>query len=78
MFGIDVSALSPCPYYNLTSTVVHRNFHDKNMAGVLDIFYSMVKLGKGKHLLERPILSYLAQSFNHPYVAGVTCCNTAI
>jgi len=37
------------------------------MAGVLDIFRSMVMLGKGEHLLERRILSYLAQSFNHPF-----------
>jgi hypothetical protein len=41
------------------------------MVGVLDIFVSMVNRSKGVHLLERPIPSYLAQSFNHPYVVAV-------
>ncbi|KAF9515626.1 hypothetical protein BS47DRAFT_773919 [Hydnum rufescens UP504] len=43
------------------------NFHDKTMYDVLEIFYSLIEHNKAEHLLERPILSYLTQSFNHPF-----------
>ncbi|KAF9515610.1 hypothetical protein BS47DRAFT_1341772 [Hydnum rufescens UP504] len=49
------------------------NFHDKSMYNVTSIFSSIVEHNKGEHLLERPILSYLTQLFNHPYVVALNC-----
>ncbi|KAF9513588.1 hypothetical protein BS47DRAFT_952789 [Hydnum rufescens UP504] len=45
------------------------NFDNKYMSLVPEIFLSVIEHRKGVHLLRTPILSYLARSLNHPFVA---------
>ncbi|KAF9504865.1 hypothetical protein BS47DRAFT_1386141 [Hydnum rufescens UP504] len=53
-----------------------RDFHNTSMShvimSIMGIFSKIVEHNRADYLLEKPILSYLTQSFNHPYaICGI-------